>query len=122
MAAYQEKTPLPIEAGATFRKTYKYVSSLSPVVPIDITGYTARMQFRAKIGDALPVLSLTDVANASGQLIINGPQGSVEIYINDTTTSALYGGGVFDLELVSPTGEVIRLVQGSYSVSPNVTR
>ena len=122
MAAYQEPDPLPIEAGATFKKTYQYVSSLSPLTPINITSYTARLMFRSKIKDATPVLSLTQAATSSGQLIINGAQGTVEVYITDTATMALTGGGVFDLELITPGSEVIRLVQGAYTVSPNVTR
>ncbi len=77
---------------------------------------------RRKMKDTLPVISLTQASSQEGQLIINGPLGTVEVYIKDTTTAALDGGGVFDVELVSPTGDVIRLAEGSYLVSPNVTR
>jgi hypothetical protein len=114
---------LLIEQGATFRKTFGYASATKPVVvPIDITGWTARMQMRKKITDTTPLLSLTHVSTVDGQLLISGTAGTVQIYITDTATSALTGGGVFDVELISTTTDVVRLIQGTYSVSPNVTR
>lgn len=122
MPAYQEPNALTIEQGATFRKTYQYVSSTAPLTPVDITGYTARLQFRNKIADANHVLSLTQSLSPSGQLIIAPTTGLVQIYITDTATMALTGKGVFDLELISPSGDVDRMVQGAYSVSLNVTR
>lgn len=59
MPAYKELTPLYIEQGATYKKTYQYVSALTPLTPVNITGWTTRMMFRAKMKDIAPVLSLT---------------------------------------------------------------
>lgn len=114
---------LNIEEGATFRRVYVYVSALTPLTPIDITGYTARMQFREKFSDVLPLLSLTHVLSTDGQIILGGAAGTVQIYIKHTTTETMSGGGVYDLELVEPVnGDVIRFIQGGFGVSPNVTR
>jgi hypothetical protein len=43
--------------------------------------------------------------------------------VSDEDTGAIdWDGGVWDLEIVHPGGEVTRLAQGSVSVSPEVTR
>ena len=116
------KDNLSIDQGATFRKSYVWSSTTPATTPISLTGYTARMMLRTKQGDVTPVLSLTNVQNASGQIILGGSLGTLQIYLTDAATMSLVKGGVYDLEVISPTGDVSRLLQGSFSVSPNVTR
>lgn len=113
---------LALEQGATFRKTLTWKTG-TPAAAVNLTGYTARMQLRSSPGAATAAISLTDVANAQGQLVLGGAAGTIEIYIKDSATMALTAGGVYDLELVSPTPtfDVTRLVQGKYTLSLNVT-
>lgn len=68
--------------------------------------------------------SLTDVLSADGQIILGGALGTVQIYLKDSLTDVLSGGGAYDLELVSPTPtfDVTRLQEGSFAVDANVTR
>ena len=72
---------LYIEQGATYRKTLTWKTG-SPATPVDLTGYTARLQVRTKIDDAEPIgaesletlkgiAALTKMANASSEIGLN---------------------------------------------------
>ena len=113
---------IAIDQGATLRKSFLYTTSLTTLSPVDLTGYSARAQLRKTPSATATEVSLTDVASTDGQVILGGSAGTVTIYIVDAATMRLSGGGVYDVELVSPAGEVVRLVQGQYQVSPNITR
>lgn len=114
------KVNLKIYQGATFRRTIQWKTG-TPATPVNIAGWTGRMMIRKKVSDAAPIVSLT-TANG-GINITNGAQGTFEIYITATATAALtITTGVYDLELVSTTGDVTRLIEGTVTVSPEVTR
>lgn len=87
-------------------------------IGIDTTAYTTYTS-----GGTVAFVSITSTAGDDGQLILGGVAGTVEMYIKDAVTNVLSGGGVYDLELISPTPtfDVTRLVQGSFSADPNVT-
>lgn len=111
---------LTIYQGATFRRTFQWKTG-SPATPVDLTGYTARMQIRKKVTDATPVLTLTSAAG--GITFTNRSQGQFEIVISADATAALtIKTGVYDLELIAANNEVTRLIQGTVEVSPEVTR
>lgn len=113
------KLKLTIYQGATFRKRLAW-SAGTPAVPVDLTGCEARMQVRAEVESADVLLSLTD---ANGGIVLGGATGVIDLYVSDEDTGAIdWDGGVWDLEIVHPGGEVTRLAQGSVSVSPEVTR
>lgn len=109
---------LYIEQGATFRRT---LTVKAAGVPINLTGYTARAQIRAKVADAAVLHEITCevVAGSGGQIILS---------ITDEDTAAFtWKSGVWDLELETPftppaTGEVTRLLKGLVEVDPEVTR
>ena len=106
-----------IEQGATFSQliTYKEAG-----VAINLTGYTARMQVRATLESATTVVELT---TANGRIALGGTAGTITLTISATDTAALASGrGVYDLELVSGSGIVTRLLQGVATISRNVTR
>lgn len=111
---------LVIYQGATFRRTFTWKTG-SSLTPVNLTGFTARMQVRKKITDPDPVISLT---TSNGGIVLTNPTaGEFEIVITDTLTSALtIKTGVYDLEFVAPGGDVSRLMQGAVEVSPEVTR
>lgn len=107
-----------IEQGATFQLNLVWKDSSN--VPINLTGYTARMQVRNKITDASPLLSFT---TENGAIVLGGALGTIAITGLATLTDALtVRSGVYDLELVSPTGIVTRLVEGRATITPQVTR
>lgn len=88
-------------------------------VPVDLSGYTARLQARPSARSADIAL---DLATGSG-ITLGGQDGTVTLTLSATQTAALSPGKyLYDLELESAGGEVTRLVQGTLTVSPEVTR
>lgn len=117
MAAF--KVPLKIDQGATFRKSATWKAG-TPYVPVDLTGCTARMHIRSDVKSTTVLVTLT---TANGGITLGGTAGTIEIYMTDeATTLFAWTSGVYDLEVEFPNGEVRRLMYGSVSVSPEVTR
>lgn len=101
--------------GATFDYTLTWKTAGTPV---DLTGYSARMQVRETYTSSSAVLSFT---NGTG-ITLGGTAGTILIATNAGTTAGLLAGQyVYDLEMVSGTN-VTRLVQGKFTVDPEVTR
>lgn len=112
------KYDITIEQGATFRLIFVYTDDDG--VPFDLTGYTARMQGRTSFDDASTVFSLS---SADGDISIDPMAGEITITMPAADTAAMpRNAGVWDLELVTAGGDVVRLVQGNFTVSPEVTR
>lgn len=117
MAAF--KVPLKIDQGATFRKSVTWKAG-TPVTPVDLTGCIARMHVRSEVKSPIVLLDLTTV---NGGITLGGAAGTVEIYLSDEQTTAItWTTGVYDLEVEFSNGEVRRLLYGSVTVSPEVTR
>jgi hypothetical protein len=77
------------------------------------------MQVRETYDSLTPVLSLT---SGSG-ITLGGTVGSIILEANATATAALDSGQyVYDLELVTNGGYVTRLLEGNFTVDPEVTR
>jgi hypothetical protein len=106
-----------IEQGATFSQVITYKEA---GVAVNLTGYTARMQVRATLESASTLVELT---TANSRIALGGTAGTISLTISATDTAALTSGrGVYDLELVSGSGIVTRLLQGVATISRNVTR
>lgn len=111
------KFDLVVEQGATYRRTIEYQNPDG--TPYPLTGFGARMQIRATYADQDALLSLTD----NNGLTIDGPAGTIAIVISATDTATLpRGNQVYDLEIISSSGEVDRLLSGLVIVSPEATR
>jgi hypothetical protein len=107
---------IAIEQGATYDQTFTWTVNAAPV---NLTGYAARMQFRQSAAN--PTVNF-DIATG-GSITLGGAAGTIRIQITASNTSALAAGNyVYDLELQSGTGVVTRLLQGTVTVSPEVTR
>lgn len=86
--------------------------------PHDLTGYTARLAIKDKVGGTV-LLSLT-TENAG--IVIDDAAKTITLAITATATAALtWTTGVYDLELVSTTGVVTQLMYGAVSVTKEVT-
>jgi len=90
-------------------------------VPINIEGYTARMQIRRTIDSSATLVSLT---TENGGLTVNpsDPDNQILISMSDAVTASISTSGVYDLEIQSPDGTVSRILQGTVTLSPEVTR
>lgn len=108
------------EEGATFSRTITWRDSNNALV--NLTGYTARMQVRATIGDtsASPLLSLT---TENGRIALGGSAGTITLTVPFASMNIPEGQYVYDLEMVGPGGTVVtRLIQGSFIVAGEVTK
>lgn len=112
---------ISIEQGATYSVSFEWREddgSNPPSGPlIDTANYTPKMQVRVKAGGDLIIA----FDSSSGLTVANGV---VTLRIGADVTETITRGGVYDLEMhntVDPT-DVVRLVQGKVSVSPDVTR
>lgn len=109
---------ITIEQGATFTFDLE-------VQGINLTsGYTVRMQGRTSHAATATVFSLT---NASGITLTHSGQGHSHIIpvISATATAAISApmAGVYDIEYQeTSTGIVTRILEGSFYVTPEVTR
>ena len=102
--------------GATYDTQFTYKINKFPV---NLTGYTARMQVRETHTSPTTLVSLT---NGSG-ITLGGVAGTIDILISAATTAGFTPNTyVYDLELVSANGSVTRMVEGSFTVTPEVTR
>jgi len=107
-----------IEQGATFRLNLLWKDSLG--APINLTGYTARMQVRRKHSDPTILLNFT---TENGAIVLGGAAGTIAVTGLATLTDDLPAKpSVYDLELVSSGGVVTRLVQGAATITPEVTK
>lgn len=101
--------------GATFDRYARLTVGGSA---FDLTGYTARMQVRETYDATATLVSLT---TGSG-ITLGGTAGTIQWVISSTASAALPDGNfVYDLELIN-NAEVTRLIQGKFTVTPEVTR
>ena len=117
MAAF--KVNLKIDQGASFNKLVTWKAG-TPALPVNLTGCTARMQIRGKLTDAVALLDLT---TENGGIALGGVAGTVTIIITAAQTTLIaWKAAVYDLEIIYADATVRRLLAGSVSVSPEVTR
>lgn len=119
---------LAIEQGATFRFSMVYGrkdgtldSDGNPIViPYDLTGCVARMQIRQRRGSEVLISATT----TNGGIVITDPvAGKITVTITDEATDSLtVTRAKYDLEVGFPSGDVLRVLQGSVKISPNITQ
>lgn len=91
--------------------------------PVDLTGYTARMKIKDKVGGT--VLASTDVLDAPKSVLtiaIDNALKTITLSIAATDTDDFtWKTGVYDLEMVSASGAVTAILAGKVSVTREVT-
>lgn len=115
---------IAIEQNATYSVVFTWkagpVCSPPPVgvqpLLVDLTGYTAAMQFRQS------PLSVTVIYDASSNIVLGGVDGTITLVIPATVTQGFtWWNAVYDLLMTDSSGNAIRLLKGSVTVSPGVT-
>ena len=110
-----------IEQGANFSKTITWKDQAG--AGINIHGYTIRMMARNEYTDAAPVITLSTVPAIGGISITDEANGVFALSMTAAQTAALnFSLLKYDLEVQSPEGVVTRLLEGSISLSKEVTR
>jgi len=109
---------LTIDQGATYSQTLTWKDPSN--IAIDLTGYTARMQIRGKRTSTSATMSLT---TENGGITLGDSAGTIDLYISAIDSATLeVGTYVYDLELISPSNNVTRLLMGNFVVRGEVTR
>ena len=119
---------LTCEQGATFSRLIEIEQpdlandpSGETYIEYNLTGYTARMQVRRTVENANYLVSLTS-ANG-GLVVIPGIyENQIQILMSASVTASITQSGVYDLEIVDSSGYVSRVLQGSFTLIPEVTR
>lgn len=84
----------------------------------DLTGCTARMTIRDKVGGT-ELLTLT---TANNRLKIDVAEGYIGIVLTAEDTAAiLWKKGVFDLELIGADGKVTKVAAGTVTITDEIT-
>lgn len=88
--------------------------------PIDLTGYTARMQIKAKLADATSILELT---SENFGITISPSSSTIALFMSASTTAAFtFKSAVYSLEMVSSGGIVTEIMSGTMTLDKEVTR
>ncbi len=108
---------IEIHQGATFTRGFAYLDPEN--VPIDLTGWTARMQVRATIGGKV----LADLSTENGRIVIDPLRGLLTVTIPRSVTRLMpVERGIYDVFIVSPDDFAIKLLEGEVLVVASVTR
>lgn len=109
---------LIVAQGADNTYSFRYSETVDDVVtPVDLVLWSAEAQIRRQVGGEVwhEFAGITHEAD-----------GSIVLVLDAATTAAVEwngrNSGVWDLELTSPSGKVIRLLSGTVTVSHDVTR
>ena len=97
-----------------------YVSGgfLAFYTPSDLAGHTARMTIRDKVGGA----ELFSLTTENARIVLDAGAKTIRLTVSATDTAALtWKKGVFDLEMVGPTGVVTELTSGTVTVTKEIT-
>ena len=105
--------------GSTLTQTFTYTINDAPV---NLSGYSARMQVREKYESSNFILSLTS-ASGGGIAFTSASAGVIDLYVSASATGNIVAKDyVWDIELISPSNTVTRLLEGKFIVTPEVTR
>ncbi len=140
MQCIRVNIPITVVEGGTFDKTFQWKTG-DPPLPVDLTGYSAHMQIRAKLKDTV---SLLDVNHKNETWYADGDTGIYfyndeydeydaddigkwRVYLRDNDTLGLCTKhkdiiGVYDLFLYNPLGEAVMQLYGIATIVAAVTR
>jgi hypothetical protein len=87
--------------------------------PVNLNGYTARMQVRELHTSIDTLISL----ESGDGITLGGKAGTINILIPSTITEGFKAvPHVYDIELISPDQSVTRILEGTFNITPEVTR
>jgi len=117
------------EQGSTFVRTIELETpdieadpTGNTFIPLSLENYTARMQVRRTMESENFLLELT---TENGNLTINPLEEQtnvIQIDVSASVTASVEHSGVYDIEIISNDGIVSRILQGIFTLSPEVTR
>lgn len=117
---------LEVKQGTTLQVSFPIEQSAG--VPFNLTGYDVRLQVRRSYGDTSTLINAT---LSNGKVVLtNAASGLVALHLSPSDTSSIRFASrddetldcVYDLELISPTGEVYSPARGTLTLVREVTR
>lgn len=109
------KVNLVVSQGADNVYSFRYLAG-DPATPVDMTGWTGHSQIRAQVGGTVYTELDVDLDN----------DGNVTVTLAHAVTEDpawnRYSAGVWDLELTDVSGNIVRFVEGTVKIVPDVTR
>lgn len=115
---------LQLYQGATFQRQFVWNTSVccgqntygATYSPVDITGYTATMQFRPFAGSA------TLLYDASSNIVLGDSAGTIILTLPASSTEDFtWFSAVYDLLMTDPYGNVTPLLAGNVTVTTAVS-
>jgi hypothetical protein len=112
MAAYVE---LYMDQGSTFNNTLNITDDLTNA-SVNISGYVVRSQMRRSYysANASAIINCTITDAAQGEIVLNLPAAN--------TANIKAGRYLFDVETVDTFGTTSRILEGTITVTPEITR
>jgi hypothetical protein len=102
--------------GSTFSQNLTWLVN---EIPVNLTGFAARMQVREKHTSPTTVLSLVSPTH----ITLGASAGTIDINVSASATSDIVPKDyVYDLEMISSSNIVSRIIEGKFIVTPEVTR
>lgn len=87
--------------------------------PVDLTGYTARLQVREKLTSDIVLLELS---TSNGGIVLNNTNKTIRLVYSATNTALLtFTSGVYSLEMEN-SGVVTTIMSGTISLVKEITR
>lgn len=115
-----------VPQGTTIDYTIRYTSNN---IPVDISGYQCRLQVRPYQGGTLVAEFATYAANGSISVTgsaaegADGANGNLRIFMTAANCSLIPAATYkYDLELENAANVVIRLLEGTFKVSEEITQ
>lgn len=119
-AYYVDGNSLRLDVDTTRFGTYTSGGEVLYHPPVNLTGFTARMQIRETVESTTVIKSLT---TENGGIALGGATGVITLTITATDTAALtFDSAVYDLEVVSGGGVVTQVAYGNVTLVDEVTR
>lgn len=88
--------------------------------PVNLTGYSSKLQVRET---HYSTNTIVDLSTINGGITLGGSAGTIDLLISASASSLLQPGTfVYDLELESSNGTISRIIEGSFVITPEVTR
>ena len=116
--------PIDIVKGTDFYLPIIYMVSVESEglkYPINITGYSVQMQVRPTVGST--GTPLVDISTEDGTILIDGPNGKIELIIPKAITSTLpVGNWSYDVLVTNVSGWTEQIIFGTANVIERTTK
>ena len=104
-----------IEQKATFKKRLTYRDKQKR--PINLTGFSAKMQIRDATGT-----QIADLSTTNGKIVLGGAAGTIDLLLTAAETALMtFASALYDLKLVAPDTSETRMLEGKVTLSVGQT-